>query len=109
MPLDIINAFVYLLQNERHIFKESEAKLSDFSTTLPDNVEQIANNIIAWCKEQGIYDNLCNALAILTRVAGKPNNLTAKECQDLIKNATRTEPKENDNPPPSDRNPNEPA
>lgn len=104
MSLDIVNAFVYLLQNERDIFKESEENLSDFSTTLPDNVEQIANDIIAWCKEQGIYDNLCKALEILTRVGGKPNNLTAQHCQDLIKNATRTESKENDNPPPSNPN-----
>lgn len=101
MSVDIVRAFSYLLEKERDIFKPSEAKLADFSASLPDDVEQMALAIITWCQEQGIYDNLCNALTESTKVGNKSNNLTAKECQDLIKNATRTDAKENDNPPPS--------
>jgi len=101
MSVDIVCAFSYLLENERHIFKPSEAKLADFSASLPDDVEQMSLAIINWCKEQGIYDNLCHALTESTKIGNRSNNLTAKQCQDLIKNATRTDAKENDNAPPS--------
>jgi hypothetical protein len=95
MSVDIVCAFSYLLEKERDIFKPSEAKLADFSASLPDDVEEMALAIINWCKEQGIYDNLRNALTESTKVGNKPNNLTAKQCQDLIKNATRTEETDN--------------
>lgn len=107
MSVDIVCAFSYLLANDRNIFKPSEAKLPDLSASLPDDVEQMAFVIIAWCKEQGIYDNLCNALTEIQRVGNNSNTLTAKQCQDLIKNATRTE--ETDNSTASNPKRNEPA
>ncbi len=99
--------FVYIVQNQPELFTaEDRADFAELIATLPEDVEEISNQIALWCETRPHILDAIFALPIgesdSVRAAGGRNTpLTGKESKDAIENTVRESIPPEKSPPPT--------
>ncbi|NES17944.1 MAG: hypothetical protein F6K41_03235 [Symploca sp. SIO3E6] len=100
--------FVYIAEKQPELFTAKDrADLAQLVATLPEDVEEISNQIALWCESHphildAIFDLPVEESASLRAAGGRDTSLTGKESKDAIENTVRESipPKNSNSPPP---------
>ena len=87
--------FIYVAQKQPELFTtEDRADFAQLVATLPDDLEEISNEIALWCEAHphilnAIFDLPVEELDSLRAAGGRNTPLTGKEAKDAIENTVR--------------------
>jgi hypothetical protein len=99
--------FIYITQTHPELFTtEDRIDLAKLVATLPEDIEEISNEIALWCDTHphildAIFELPVEELDSLRAAGGRNTPLTGKESKDAIENTVRESiPPEKSPPPP---------